>query len=171
MNDYVCRVAASDEVKKRWEKLVMRNPHDAAWKEWAVKFEEGVKRGGRICFYGFLRGTVIAEATAAVKCGELKYPEGLVDDKTAYLMAFRTDKEYRGKGYFSKLYRFAEKYLADMGFSRLTIGVEDGDIINSERYKKWGFAEYVKCVTEFDPPAKEGAEPQKVVIKYYAKNL
>ena len=92
MNDYVCRVAASDEVKKRWEKLVMRNPHDAAWKEWAVKFEEGVKRGGRICFYGFLRGTVIAEATAAVKCGELKYPEGLVDDKTAYLMAFRTDK-------------------------------------------------------------------------------
>ncbi len=35
----------------------------------------------------------------------------LLSDSMAYLAAFRTNKEYEGKGYFSKLYRFVESDL------------------------------------------------------------
>ena len=37
--------------------------------------------------------------------------ENLIGDKKAYLTAFRTNKEYEGEGYFSKLYKFMEKDL------------------------------------------------------------
>ena len=41
----------------------------------------------------------------------IQNPENLVDDKTAYLTAFRTISKYQGKGYFSKLFKFMIKDL------------------------------------------------------------
>ena len=40
--------------------------------------------------------------------GDIDNPEGLYSDTMAYLAAFRTDKEFEGKGYFSTLYKYVE---------------------------------------------------------------
>ena len=41
----------------------------------------------------------------------------------AYLAAFRTNKEFQGKGYFSKLYNFVENDLKKKGYTELSLGV------------------------------------------------
>ena len=51
---------------------------------------------------GLLGGEIISECTAAIDPTIVKNSEGLIDNKTAYLFAFRTNKEYQGKGYFEK---------------------------------------------------------------------
>ena len=38
-----------------------------------------------------------------------------------YLSAFRTRKEYQGKGYFSKLYKFMEDDLKSRGYTTLVV--------------------------------------------------
>lgn len=58
---------------------------------------------------------IIAEATAIISENDLdmQNKEGLIDNKTAYLSAFRTNKEYQNKGYFFSLYKFMENDLKD----------------------------------------------------------
>lgn len=52
----------------------------------------------------------------------------------AYLAAFRTNKEYEGKGYFSKLFKFAENNLKERGYKELSLGVGPEVVRNMEIY-------------------------------------
>ena len=89
----------------------------------------------------------------------------LVDDTTAYLTAFRTNKEYEGKGYFSKLYKFMEEDLKNKGYTLLTLGVEPEEIRNKEIYKHYGFVEHIKNAKEVYP------DGTKIDVEYYGKKL
>lgn len=68
-----------------------------------------------ISYLGFLNDKIICEATAYIKnsafIGDISETSGLLSDSMAYLAAFRTNKEFEGKGYFSKLYNFVESDL------------------------------------------------------------
>ena len=80
---------------------------------------------------------------------------------TAYLCAFRVEKEYRGRGLGS---RMMETVLADLkanGFRRVTIGVGPEEEQNVRLYRRMGFTEKVKdCYV--DPCAMdENMRPEK----------
>lgn len=85
--------------------------------------------GNTLFYYGISNGQIISEATAMLSNLDVQNSEGLVDESTVYLSAFRTKKEYREKGYFSKLYKFMEEDLRKRGYITLTLGVESCEVL------------------------------------------
>ena len=90
---------------------------------------------------------------------------------TAYLCAFRIQREYRGQGLGSKLMEAALSDLKSMGFRRATIGVDDSR--NEALYRRLGFITDVKpCY--FDPCARDEnmqPEPDDMGYLLLAKEL
>lgn len=82
----------------------------------------------------------------------------------AYLAAFRTNKEYERKGYFSKLYKFVEKDLLERGYTELSLGVGPEEVRNIEIYFHLGYRDYIKTVNEH---SSEG----DCYINFYKKKL
>ena len=173
MENFICRRATREDVLKRWEYLVKIHPDNNAWKvfkEYAIRnFDDG----SAIPYYGLLNDEIICEATAIVKPsgfdGDISEPDGLLTDKMAYLSAFRTDKAYEGQGYFSKLYKFVENDLKDMGYTELSLGVGPEDVRNIEIYFHSGFREYIKTTIEHDSPKDESSVPEDEFVNFYKK--
>ena len=91
--------------------------------------------------------------------------DNLIGKNKAYLTAFRINKEYENKGYFSKLYKFMEDDLKRKGFTSLTLGVEPSEVRNMMIYFNWGFINYIKSDYEYYP------NNEKILVNYYEKNL
>lgn len=66
----------------------------------------------------------------------------------AYLAAFRTNKEYEGQGYFSKLYNYVENDLKQRGYKELSLGVGPEEVRNIEIYFHLGYRTYIKTLVE-----------------------
>ena len=117
-------------------------------------------------FYGYLGGDMICQASAVISEKDLymQNKEHILKENTAYLFNFLTEEKFRGKGYFSKLYKFAESKLKDMGFKFLALGVEPDDTENIERYKTYGFNTLIYSGTEeFDG--------MNFDVDYYVKSI
>jgi len=89
----------------------------------------------------------------------------------AYLAAFRTNKEYEGKGYFSKLYRFIENDLKEKGYNALCLGVGPEDVRNIKIYFHLGFIDYIKTLIEHNPLKEETSGTKEDVILFYKKKI
>lgn len=169
MDSYTCKVATRDELLKRWEYLVSIHPGNDEWIKYREKTIKNYDNGNIIPYLGFLDGEIICEATAYIKeeafIDDISEPSGLLSDKMAYLAAFRTNKEYEGKGYFSKLYNFVENDLKKRGYSELSIGVEQNEVRNIDIYSHLGFKEYIKTVIEHN------SHNEKEIILFYKKNI
>lgn len=126
---------------------------------------ENYQKGFIIPYYGLLNGKIISECTAAINPSVVQNAENLVGEKIAYLTAFRTIKEYQGKGYFSKLFKFIIEDLKSRGYEKVTLGVEPTEKKNKEIYLNYGFNEYIKKSKEFYP---DGTE---IDVEYYSKNI
>ena len=120
-NEYVCKIANFDELKENWDYLIKIHPNDNSWVEYKKQTIERFKDDRVIIYYGILNGRIISELTAMKSNLDVQNSDGLVDDKTIYLSAFRTVKDYRGKGYFSKLYKFMENDLKNRGYTKLVV--------------------------------------------------
>lgn len=115
MDNFICKVATREELLKRWEYLVEIHPGNNDW----VIYKENALRNyddkNTISYLGIFNDKIICEATAYIKeeafIGDISDPSGLLSDDMAYLAAFRTNKEYEGQGFFSKLYKFIENDL------------------------------------------------------------
>lgn len=172
MGNFICKIANKEEMNRKWDYEIANHPGNDSWLVWKKNFFEGVENGTRICYYGILDGEIITEGTAIIgDDGKIQNKEGLLGEHTAYLSAFRTIEAYQGKGYFSQLYRFMEKDLLKRGFREVTLGVEPSEVKNMKIYFNWGFENYIKTEIETYPPAKEGAEPEKIIVNYYGKKL
>ena len=88
-----------------------------------------------------------------------------MDETTAYLCAFRTVKEYQGKGYFSDLLRFMLDDLKQKGFTKAVLGVEPDDGKNKAMYTHWGFTEFIKSATEQYP------DGTVIEVEYYGRDI
>ena len=88
-----------------------------------------------------------------------------MDETTAYLCAFRTIKEYRRKGYFSRLLRFVLNDLIQKGYTKAVLGVEPDDKMNKAMYTHWGFTEFIKSAEERYP------DGTVIQVEYYWKQL
>lgn len=104
---YLCKIASLEEMNRKWDYEIEHSAHDRNnWIVWKQTSLERFKKGNSIPYYGILDGNIICEATAMLNSEAVQNSEGLVGDKVVYLSAFRTIKEYQGKGYFSKLMKF-----------------------------------------------------------------
>lgn len=165
MNNYKCVIASEEMINKKWNQEIEKHEDKELWE----KFKESSLRNieNRIVYMGILNGEIITECTAIISSNDLdmQNKENLIGDKKAYLTAFRTNKEYEGKGYFSKLYKFMEKDLKERGFTSLTLGVEPCEVRNIQIYFKWGFDKYIKTCYEYYPNG------EKALVNYYEKTI
>lgn len=166
MEEYICKVGQINEVETRWDELIRRHPNEENWKTWKDNYIKGVKEGVRLCYYGIYNGTIVCEATAILN-GEniVQNKEVIVLNEMAYLTGFRADDEVRGKGFFSKLYKFMEKDLKSRGYKRLSLGVEPTEIYNKAVYTRWGYTNFINKETEVFPDGEE------IIVEYYYKNI
>lgn len=63
---------------------------------------------------------------------------------TAYLLAFRVDETYQGKGIGKQLMRRVEQRASECGMTKLNVGVEETDTKVFRMYQKWGFDTKIK---------------------------
>ena len=168
MDNFICKVANRDELLKRWEYLIDIHPGNNKWIEYKENALKHFDENSTISYLGFINNDIICEATAYVKdsafIGDISEPSDLLSNNMAYLAAFRTNKEYEGKGYFSKLYNFVENDLKERGYTELSLGVGPENIRNNEIYSHLGFTDYIKRVVEYE----DGEED---LIDFYKKKI
>ena len=174
MNNFSCKVATRDELLKRWEYLIKIHPGNDDWVRYKENAVRNYDNGSTISYLGFLDDQIICEATAYIKesafVGDISNHSGLLNDNMAYLAAFRTNKEYEGKGYFSKLYNFMEKDLKNRGYTELSLGVGPESVRNIEIYFHLGFREYIKTVIEYEQSKDDGSKQEDVIL-FYKKRM
>ena len=166
MDNYVCKIASLDEVASMFDFYIENDTEERenwiAWKEHAL---DNIKNNRTINYHGLLNGKIICEATAAIDGENIQNSEGLIDTETAYLLAFRTLPEYRGQGYFSKLFSFMINDLKSRGYKYATIGVEPNEIKNKSIYEHYGFLKHIKTAQEKYP------DGTTIDVEYYRKSI
>ena len=119
MYNYICKIATLEEMEQNWNYLIEIHPYNNAWKIYKEEAIKNMKEKNTIVYYGILNGTIISEATAFIS--NTNDTNELINENTSYVSAFRTRKEYQGKGYFSKLYNFMENDLKNKGYTKLAV--------------------------------------------------
>lgn len=166
MDNYVCKIASLDEVIEKYNYEINNAIDDKNnWIIWKDKAIYRTKNKLSITYMGKLNEIIICECTAALDKSIVENSEDLVDSKTAYLFAFRTNEEYQSKGYFSKLFKFMIDDLKSRGYEKVTLGVEPKEKKNKSIYKKYGFTEHIKDAKEVYP------DGTVVDVEYYSKSL
>lgn len=163
---YETKIASTKELEKIFDDKIAANPDDEHIPAQKARRMKDAANKTKLFFFGFLNGEMITEANVTISSNDIHTQniDKVMNDKTAYLSAFLTKEEYRGRGYFSKLYTFMENELAKMGFEYLTLGVEPEEEKNKAIYHKWGYTELVYTgVEKFDG--------MTVNVEYYRKKL
>ena len=166
MGGYVCKIATSDEIAKKYDDEIVNENLDEFM--WTFYRDRAVKRndeGSVITYHGLLNGEVICEAKAALDSSIFENYDGLLDENTAYLFAFRTKDEYQNQGYFSKLFKYMIKDIINRGYDFVTVGVEAREEKNKIIYSKYGFTEYIKFDKQRYP------DGSSIDVEYYKKVL
>lgn len=168
MKNFICKIATREELLKRWKYLIEIHPGKNDWVIYKENAIRNFDNKSTISYLGFLDDEIICEATAYIKPsafqGDISDSSGLLNDNMAYLAAFRTNKKYEGKGYFSKLYRFIENDLKEKGYTELCLGVGPEEVRNLEIYFHLGFTNYIKTVIEHTTSKED-------VILFYKKEI
>lgn len=175
MNNYSCRIASYEDICKRMDYLIDIHPNNNIWlvaKDNALK---GFNDKSRIVYVLEKDGRIISEATAYIKeeafVGDINNTLDLLLENRVYLSAFRTDIEYRGMGYFSKLFKFMINDLKSRGYSEACLGVEPCEVTNMKIYFKYGFTNYIKTSIEYLPAVDENSKPKEEIVSFYYKKL
>ncbi len=163
--NYKCVIANKDMIIKKWDEEIARNNNSLMWKQFKNISLRNLDT--RIVYMGLLNEEIITECTAIISKNDLdmQNKDGLIDSKKAYLSAFRTNKDFENKGYFSMIYKFMEKDLKERGFTSLTLGVEPCEVRNMQIYFNMGFTKYIKTGYECYPNG------EKVIVNYYEKEI
>ena len=163
--EYTCRIASLTEMHQKWDDEIRCHPGEEKWVIWKQEAISNYRAGKSIPYYGILGERIICEATSVIDTNDMQNGDEMMDEQTVYLCAFRTVKQFQGKGCFSKLMRFMLDDLKQKGFTRAILGVEPNEKTNKAIYQHWGFIEHIKSATEQDP---DGTE---IDVEYYGKFL
>ena len=160
---YICKIASREEMEQKWDYEISQHSEKKNWIVWKGEAIESALAGRAIPYYGILDGTIICEATAVLNpdFGQTGRETGRIVE----LCAFRTNKEYRGKGYFSKLMDFLQKDLKQKGYNEAVVGVEPDERLNREIYHHWGFTRLVPSGTETYP------DGTVIEVEFFVKQL
>ncbi len=165
MDNYECVIASKELIIKKWDEEIKNHNNSGLWKQFKRQSLRNLDT--RIVYMGLLNGDIITEATAIISENDLdmQNKDGLIGNKKAYLTAFRSDRDFENKGYFSKLYKFMEEDLISKGFDTLTLGVEPSEVRNIKIYFNWGFTKYIKTGYE------SYLNGENILVNYYEKKL
>ncbi|MBQ3409358.1 MAG: GNAT family N-acetyltransferase [Clostridia bacterium] len=173
--NYICKIANRDELLKRWDYLIEIHPGNNKWVEFKENALKHFDEKSTISYLGFLNDKSICEITAYIKdsafIGDISDSSGLLNDSMAYLAAFRTNKEFEGKGYFSKLYNFVENDLKEKGYTELSLGVGPEAVRNMEIYFHLGYRDYIKTLIEYEQSQEAPLKKEEDVILFYKKKI
>ena len=164
-NQYICKIASVDEMNRKWDYEIECHPYDSNWRIWKTEAIKNCKEGHSIAYYGILDGTIICETTAMMNPDVIQNSELFMDEHTVYLCAFRTVKQYRGKGYFSLLFDYMQNDLKQRGFTKAVLGVEPKETENKKLYEHWGFIDLIALGTERFP------DRTVIEVEYYGKTI
>lgn len=164
-NLFICKIANEKEMEEKWDYEIENADNKSNWIIWKKQNLKRFKNGEIIPYYGFLNNVCICEATAMLNPNIVQNSDGLVGEGIVYLSAFRTNEEYQGQGYFSKLFKFMIDDLRKKGYIKVTLGVEPDEIKNKQIYNHYGFTEHIKNAIEKYP---DGTE---IEVEYYGKSL
>lgn len=157
-------VTATEELLERiWEKNIKANSDDERWIGWREEAIADNRCGKAKTFLVLFKGEPVGEGTLlfADDCSAIRGRTVLADGKeNANLNALRIEKEHEGKGHISKLVHLMERYAAEHGYGKLTIGVEAKETRTLAIYLHWGYQAFVHAETEDDS-----------LVLYYAKDL
>ena len=114
-------------------------------------FYDNIESGNAIFWSLCDEENIVGELYAFLNLEDNDFADG---KSTAYLCAFRVNKEYRGMGYGSMLMNTALSDLKSKNFSIATIGVGMDEEGNKKKYDHMGFNRKIKdCY--FDPCARD----------------
>ena len=166
MGNYIGKVAKLEDITKKYDYEINKATDDKSnWIIWKTSAIERYNKGQTITYIGLLNNEIICECTSALDSSIVQNSDGLVDNKTAYLFAFRTNEEYQGQGYFSKLFKFMIEDLKSKGYEKVTLGVEPEELKNKAIYNKYGFTEHIKDAQEVYP------DGTTIDVEYYGKKI
>ena len=161
--DYEYAAATEELLHSIWEKNIKANPDDERWIGWREEALVNNACGKAKTFLVLFGGEPVGEGTLlfADDCSAIRGRRLLADGKeTANINALRIEKEHEGMGHISKLVRLMERYAAEHGYKKLTIGVEAKESRTLAIYLHWRYHELVHAETEEDG-----------LVLYYAKGL
>ena len=121
------------------------------------------KEQGIIKYVGLLDNNIVSSLIANTNVEETK--KGIDGKYIVYINQFNTKEEYRNKGYFSKLLKYALEDLKNKGFKMATLGVNSERKKLIEFYKSYGFDDYYGNMLYTN----ESGEQE--LINYYANKL
>lgn len=162
--DIEIRKAEPGDLECIWDMNIADNPGDSRWINWKYEYISYNQNGKAVTFTVLHNGEPIGEGSLlfSPECGAIGGRTELADGKTvANINALRIRKEYEGKGYVSSLIPIMENCASDMGYSRLTIGVEANETRNLAIYLHWGYDRFVTA----------GMEEEGILVLYYGKEL
>ena len=165
INNYICRLATLEDISNKFDYEIAISKDKDNWIEWKNKTIDSFNKKLLIVYVGILNDEIITECTAAIDPSIVQNSDGLVDDKKAYLMAFRTNIGYRGMGYFSILFKFMIDDLKGRGYVKATLGVEPEELTNKAIYSKYCFNKFIKKSYESFP------DGSNIEVEYYEKEL
>lgn len=166
MKEYICKIASVDETERKWNYEIRKQRKRKTVLEGLKKYAvEHIKNGQSVTYYGKLNNKIICETTAMFDENIIQNSDKLVGGKTVYLCNFSTDKRYRGKGYFSKLFRFMIDDSKNRGYEKFTLGVEPTETKNIKIYQHLGFNEFIKSGKETYP------DGTVIDVDYYKREL
>ncbi len=158
------RKATLDDLNRIWDYNIAQNPDEPRNQRWRDSYISRNVRNTAATYVILVNDEPVGEVTVdyfAEAHGNPQSRHLLADGTaTAYLTALRIRSEFEGHGLISSLMRYVEASAAQMGFSRLTIGVEAAESRNLAIYLHWGYDQFLFHETEED-----------ALILFYAKSL
>ena len=123
------RGAAEHELLKLWG---YESIHTASSN--ARFFCDNIKRGNAEFWTLDYDGELVGELYVFYDLEDKDFADG---KRTAYLCAFRVRTDFRGQGLGSKLICRVMEHIKDLGYQRISIGVDTTDMANSFIYAAW----------------------------------
>lgn len=163
---FTCRPADPDSLKKIWQKNIDRNPGDDRWLRWRDEYLRINAEGLGRTFIIFADDEPVGEGTLlfAPSCSAISGRTILADGKTVTnLNALRIHQDYEGQGHISRLVKMMEAHARSLGYTAITIGVEEKEARNRAIYEHWGYTNLILTEVEAD------LEEERVL--YYEKPL
>lgn len=140
--EFTCRRADAESLKIIWQRSIDRNPGDDRWVRWRDEYIAMNRDGRCATFVIFADSLPVGEGTLLFDpaCPAVAGRPMLSDGKTTVnLNALRIEKRFEGQGHVSRMVKMMEDYARGLGFSTITIGVEEKEKRNRAIYDHWGY--------------------------------
>ncbi len=162
---YTYRIATPEDLERIWAKDIADNPGNENWLRWRDEYIAGNREGKMKTFVVLCNDDPVGQGTLLFSpaCSAIRGRTMLADGRrTTNVNALRIEKAHEGQGHISNLVRQMERYAAEQGYRRITIGVEAAETRNLAIYLHWKYDEFVLADVE---------DEEEVLVLYYGKDL